>query len=374
MQIYCEDTLLYGKEFFSTWGNIHFFSGNTVTQEDVENADLLLVRSTTKVTAELLHKAKNLKFVATATSGSEHLDTTFLKQAGIPYYAAGGCNAIAVAEYVISAIVTVLSSMDKTLQELTVGIVGAGFVGSALQQKLSAIGVKTLLCDPPLQEKGDSRSLVSLEEIMTADIISLHVPLVDDGPHATRNMFDLQRLQQLSSHQVLINACRGEVVSNQALLEIVQHSEHPKLVLDVWDNEPNIDFRLVPHVHLATPHIAGHTVEGKARGTEMVYHAAANLLGLSGDLRLADVLPKANLPVIECDSSVPFDANITALVKTVYDIGLDDQLFRATVKDAESFRYSRKNYAIRREFAAMQVNAGKTCYSEAIYELGFSAI
>ncbi|XOV81306.1 MAG: 4-phosphoerythronate dehydrogenase [Aestuariibacter sp.] len=372
MNIFCEDTLLYGNEFFSDWGTVTPFSGNKLTAEDIQDADLLFVRSTTKVTPALLAKAGKLKLVATATSGQEHVDSNYLRSKNIAFTAAPGCNAIAVAEYVIAAILHTLPHHNKPLFNLSVGIIGAGNVGSCLDKKLKALGIQTLLCDPPLAQGNDPRQFVGLDEVLQADIITLHVPLIESGPHQTRNLLDAKRLLQLSPQQVLINASRGEVLCPKTLSEISLATARPALVMDVWDNEPDIDFDLAGRVDIATPHIAGHTIEGKARGTEMVYQFAAQHLGLVATKTIWDFLPKARFPKSPLQQQFT-ESDICTLVRQVYDIAKDSKQFIAHVNDAAGFRYSRKNYAIRREFAAMQVNAGKSEHSEAIYRLGFSS-
>lgn len=373
MLIYCEDTLLYGAEFFSDWGEVRFFSGNKVTSDQLKDAELLFVRSTTKVNEGLLQKAVNLKFVATATSGSEHLDGLYLRDRGIPYYSAGGCNAIAVAEYVISAIFNSCEKLAKPLSQLTVAIVGCGHVGTVLATKLKAIGMDIRLYDPPLEADGDSRTFVNFDDVMSADIISLHVPLVTEGDYPTQKMFGHEQLKQLTSTQLLINACRGEVVCNEALLKLCDSDSKPIVVLDVFENEPTINFELAQRVDYATAHIAGHTIEGKARGTEMVYLRAGELFDLPTPHRIESFLPSSGLAPVEINSHQSLHNIMRQLVLGVYDIGHDSREFKANVKDADAFRYSRKNYAIRREFGAQQVNTGNVAHSKAIYELGFSA-
>jgi erythronate-4-phosphate dehydrogenase len=374
MKIYYEDSLPYAKAFFSDVAECQVFSHRTVTAESLADADILLVRSTTKVNEQLLALNQGLKFVGTATAGTNHMDFNYLHGRGIQTASAAGCNAVAVAEYVLSAIFVMAEKLAWLLADKTVGIVGAGHVGSALQQKLKALGIKTLLCDPPLQEQGDQREFVDMQQIMACDVITLHVPLVTEGLYPTAHLFDHVRLAKLSRDQVLINACRGEVLDNQAALALFKQGKPLNLVLDVWENEPAIELELVPYVALATAHIAGHTIEGKARGTEMLYHKVCKLLNQPILKHLSDYLPLADPQVVELQANELSEQVWRDLILSVYDIRNDDQQFKASINEPEQFGYIRKNYAIRREFAALQVNAGNFHGSEAIYELGFSPL
>ena len=371
MKIFYEDSMPYGCEFFHDLGDCQVFSHQSIDASQLTEADILLVRSTTKVNHELLKQANKLQFVSTATAGTNHMDIPYLKKRGIDYSSAAGCNAVAVAEYVLSAMFACQDSIAKPLLESTVGIVGAGHVGSALAQKLTAMGINHKLCDPPLQDKGDPREFVSLDGIMDCDIISLHTPLVVSGEHPTLHMFDHQRLSSMSENQLLINACRGEVLDNRAALALFEQGKTLNLVLDVWENEPEILLDLVPHIKLATAHIAGHTIEGKARGTEMLYQQVCERLNIAPTKTLEDYLPAPILPDIQLNTDELSARVFQDLVHQVYDVRQDDKLFKQTVAKPGQFAYIRKHYAIRREFAATRVSAGNLVGSEAIYDLGF---
>lgn len=370
LKILCEDTLTYGKEFFSDVGHVTFFSGSTLQPEQLIDVDCLLVRSTTRVDEQLLVKANCLKFVATATAGTDHVDIPLLESRDIEFFSAAGCNAIAVAEYVIAALMH-LSEEKFFLENKSVGIVGAGNVGTVLAQKLDRLGVCVKLYDPPLQDAGDGREFVTLEQIMKCDVISLHVPLVEDGLYPTRKLIDAGMLEKLNNEQTLVNACRGEVIDQDALLELKRDGRNFKTVLDVWESEPNIDFSLVPFVDIATQHIAGHTIEGKARGTDMVYQRLINKFDIEQKRDMWQFLPQVNTIEIRGDDKFSLQKQ---LVASIYDITQDDKHFREQVIDGASFRYSRKNYGIRREFGASKVCAGNFQQSQALYELGIIPI
>jgi erythronate-4-phosphate dehydrogenase len=371
MKIYYEDSLPYAHEFLSDLGECEVFSHRTVSAEQIADADILLVRSTTKVNEALLHLNKNIQFVATATAGTNHIDFDYLDGRGIEHGSAGGCNAVAVAEYVLSTLFVMAEKLQWLLKGKVVGIVGAGHVGSALVAKLEALGIAYKLCDPPLAAQGDSRQFVDMNGIMECDVITLHVPYIKEGEYQTLHMFDAKRLAQLKDNQLLINACRGEVIDNQAALELYQQGKKLNLVLDVWENEPAINKELVPYVALGTAHIAGHTIEGKARGTEMLYQQLCKRLKISVSKRLSDYLPAPEQAFLELPSTETKTGLVRDLILGIYDIKQDDLQFKASLGEAEQFRYIRKHYPIRREFAAHTVNAGNYHDSEAIYALGF---
>lgn len=374
MKLLFEDSMPYAEEFFTGLADCESFSHKTITPEKVSDADILLVRSTTKVNQALLGQATNLRYVSTATAGTNHMDKQYLHARGLAYGSAGGCNAVAVAEYVLSAMLVMAERLNWQLREKTVGIVGAGHVGTRLSEKLDALGMDYLLCDPPLADQGDSRSFSDLEKVLACDIISLHVPLVEQGAYPTRHLIDRTRLERLSDNQLLINACRGEVIDNQAALDLFRVDKKMNLVLDVWENEPQIDLDLVPYIALATAHIAGHTIEGKARGTEMLYQQVCRLLEKPVDLSLADFLPPPSTPFTELPKRPLTFEDLKALLLSVYDIRKDDVDFKTTIAQPGQFAYIRKHYAIRREFAAIQVSAGNCAITKAIYGLGFKSL
>ena len=371
MKIFYEDSMPYAVDFLSDFGQCISFSHKTITPELIADADVLFTRSTTQVNADLLRLATKLKLVGTATAGTDHVDIDYLGQSGIPFVSAGGCNAVAVAEYVLSALFVLHQDDPNQLANKTIGIVGAGHVGTALSNVLTALNISHKLCDPPLQGDGDARALVSMEEIMQCDVISLHVPWIKSGPYPTENLFDAKRLGRLTNGQILINACRGEVLDNDAALGLLKKGSDFQLVLDVWDNEPNINLSLIPHTALATAHIAGHTIEGKARGTEILYQALCKLTGQSESKKLSDFLPIAQPNLLTAKEETSLFEGIRDLVLAVYNISEDDERFKQQVDGPEQFRYIRKHYPIRREFSAITVNAGNFAHSKAVFDLGF---
>ncbi|GGF53744.1 4-phosphoerythronate dehydrogenase [Alteromonas lipolytica] len=358
MKIRYEKSLPLAQDYFASLGDAQGYDVGTLTPEQLVDVDVLAVRSTTTVTPELLSCANRLTLVGTATAGINHLDTRYLDAQGIYWMSAAGCNAQAVAEYVLSVLCNAHAENFTDLAKATVGILGAGHVGTALSQLLDAFGVAYKLYDPPLQQQGDSRSFCDWQSILDCDVITLHVPFVKEGDYPTGNLIDAQVLAQLTDKQLLINACRGEVIDEPALKQRLQTENAPRVVLDVFANEPAIDADLLPYLWLATPHIAGHSVEGKYSGTQMVYEAICDLLGVTAEKSLSDFLPEQpNLHVaLElCSDQSDNLAPAIALMLSVYDVKEDDKNFRQGLAGPETFSAMRKNYRIRRELAGHHV-------------------
>ena len=355
MKIYIDENVPYGKNFFDSFGEIITFSGRDVTPEQVKDADILLVRSITKVDQTLLSLNDKIKFVGTATIGTDHIDLDYLQKRNIAFSSAPGCNKISVAEYVLSALLVLAESKQFELVDKSVAIVGAGNTGSAVYQCLTGLGVRCKLYDPPLQAAGDTRAFCEFSDVLTSDIISLHVPKTMQGPFKTFHLFDESVLQQLNPEQILINACRGEVIDNQALLTLATQQKTPTLVLDVWENEPNIEKALLPFVMLATPHIAGYSLDGRVRGTEMLYQALCQYLKSETLLKSNDFIVKAKISQTDIQSSLTPEL-LKSLVHLIYDVRRDDALFRSKVNQINGFDQMRKNYPERRELSTLSVN------------------
>jgi erythronate-4-phosphate dehydrogenase len=376
MNIFYDENMPFAREFFSDLGELTPFSGRELNAEQVESADVLLVRSITKVNESLLNQNKVLKFVGTATIGFDHIDKTYLKSRNVDFTSAPGCNAVSVAEYVLSSLVVLAERYQLELLNMTVGIVGAGNTGSRLSEKLTALGIKHVLVDPFLEYDAlDKRHFVDLDEALTCDVVSLHVPKTMQGDHPTYHLLNEERLSKLSQEQILINACRGEVIDNQALLRLKQSGHSLKVVLDVWENEPNILHELIDFCEITTAHIAGYSLEGKARGTEMLYRALCQYLDIPIEKSLENFLPESGINNIEINQKFD-DILLNQVVKIVYDVRRDDGLFRQQIDhqhiNRHAFDYIRKTYPARREFSAVQISMIKQAECDVFHQLGFS--
>lgn len=371
MNIFYDENMPFAKEFFADLGTLTAFSGRSLVAKDIANADVLLVRSITQVNKALLQHNKTLSFVGTATIGVDHIDQHYLAERKVNFHSAPGCNAVSVAEYVLSAMVVLAERYLFSLSGLTVGIVGGGNTGSRLSEKLTALNIKHVICDPLQAENpNDNREFSTLDQALACDVISLHVPLTREGKHATYHLLDAARLATLNHKQILINACRGEVVDNNALLKMKQQGHGLKLVLDVWENEPAILTALIEHCEITTAHIAGYSLEGKARGTEILYRALCQQLDILPKKQLADFLPIPAISAIEIKQAFD-EILLNQLVKMVYDVRRDDAIFRQQI-NTQGFDHIRKTYPTRREFSSVTVNLNNALSSDVPHLLGFN--
>lgn len=252
--------------------------GRSICAHDLIDADALLVRSITRVDEALL-KGSSVSFVATATSGTDHLDLPWLATNGIKVADAAGANANAVAEYVLAALAELVLEDKIALWDMTVSVIGVGHVGCALIKKLTALGIKCLACDP-LQMLLPDKSYVTLDVALQADIICLHTPLTEEGIHATHHMIDADCLKKISRSTIIVNAGRGEVIDNRALLAHLDQFPDQRVILDVWESEPRPSAGLLQQVFIGTPHIAGYSVEAKLAATQLVVTALIQHFGM----------------------------------------------------------------------------------------------
>ena len=355
MRIIIDENMPFASELFADLGEVVRLPGRKMSAEQVADADVLLVRSVTRVNEALLLKNERLKFVGTATIGTDHVDQVYLASRGIRFASAPGCNKVSVAEYVISALLVLAERYQLSLSGMTLGIIGAGNTGSALAAKASELGMLVCLCDPPLAKAGDPRQFVDYELALSCDVVSFHVPLTRSGAYPTHHLLDAKHIAALPEGQFLINASRGEVWDNLALL-LRQQSGHPlRLVMDVWEQEPEILQELVPYTEIATQHIAGYSLEGKLMGTYMLYQAYCQFAGLPVEKQWQSLLPKAPVSQVAVEGELS-PALFKQLAHLVYDVRRDDARFRLGYTGAESFDAMRKHYPERREWSSLTVD------------------
>ncbi|WP_312816015.1 4-phosphoerythronate dehydrogenase PdxB [Atlantibacter subterraneus] len=373
MKILVDENMPYARELFARLGEVKAVPGRPIPVAELDDADALMVRSVTKVNGQLLD-GKGVRFVGTATAGTDHVDQDYLHQAGIAFSAAPGCNAIAVVEYVFSALLMLAERDGFELTDRTVGIVGVGNVGGRLQKRLEALGVRTLLCDPPRadnDEPGDFQPLDKLVE--EADILTFHTPLYKDGPYKTWHLADEALISRLKPGTILINACRGAVVDNAALLKCLDAGQKLSTVLDVWEPEPDLNVVLLDKVDIGTAHIAGYTLEGKARGTTQVFEAYSAFIGKPQQIALDSLLPAPEFGRITLHG--PLDQpTLKRLVHLVYDVRRDDAPLRKVAGVAGEFDKLRKHYLERREWSSLFIQCDDAAAAKLLSALGFNAV
>ena len=359
MLIVADENIPLLDAFFAGFGEIRRVPGRSIDRATVEQADVLLVRSVTNVNRALLEGSK-VRFVGTCTIGTDHLDLEYFSEAGITWSSAPGCNARGVVDYVLGSLMTLAEIEGVDLTQRTYGVVGAGEVGGRLIRVLKGLGWNVKVCDPPRQaaEGGD---YVSLEQIIEqCDVISLHTPLTRSGAGATWHLFDQQRLQQLKAGAWLINAARGPVVDNVALRNVLLDREDLQAVLDVWEAEPEVDAALAELCVLATPHIAGYSLDGKQRGTAQIYQAYCEFSGQPAVIQLSDLLPAPWLSEVTLHADSDPAWALAMLCRGVYDPRRDDADFRRSLvgnvgEQRAAFDVLRKQYPVRREIEGLKV-------------------
>ena len=263
-----------------------YLPGTDITADDVRDADALIVRTRTHCNRQLLEPSR-VRFIATATIGYDHLDTDYLQEAGITWTNCPGCNATSVGQYVRNALFEAEQAGLVRLSEATLGIVGYGHVGRAVYEALRPYVKQILVNDPPLEELGNPDRLESLELLeQEADIITLHTPLTTDVPYPTFHLVDEHFLFSLKRRPLIINAARGGVVDEQALLRALDSGQIQQAIIDTWEGEPCPDPILLKRSFIATPHIAGYSADGKANATRMSLEALARWMGRDDTFRI----------------------------------------------------------------------------------------
>ena len=386
MKILIDENIPYAQAFFGGFGEVVRFPGRELTAEQLADADALLVRSITKVNQDLLSQAQQLKFVGTATIGEDHIDKALLAKKGIAFSSAPGCNAVSVAQYILSALWQLEQNYGFDLSQKTVAIIGVGNIGSVLAKMLKAMAIEVILCDPFVDQQSVNlqADFVEYEQALkTADVITFHTPLTRTGTQPTYHMLNAESLRWFKADVCLLNASRGEVIDNQALLDHInwrsqQKWPEIKLVLDVWEGEPEPMAELIAVADISTAHIAGYSLEGKARGTEMLYQAFCQQLthtDVAKQISLAAILPKfesENLTNPLASAELPINIDeIKSLALKIYDIRRDHLLFHQHLKQ-KGFDWIRKNYPIRREWSALKLeNSHNSQKAEQLLQLGF---
>jgi len=373
VKILVDENMPYARELFARLGEVKAVPGRPIPVAELDDADALMVRSVTKVNGQLLD-GKGVRFVGTATAGTDHVDQDYLHQAGIAFSAAPGCNAIAVVEYVFSALLMLAERDGFELTDRTVGIVGVGNVGGRLQKRLEALGVRTLLCDPPRADNGEPGNFQPLDKLVEeADILTFHTPLYKDGPYKTWHLADEALISRLKPGAILINACRGAVVDNAALLKCLDACQKLSTVLDVWEPEPDLNVALLDKVDIGTAHIAGYTLEGKARGTTQVFEAYSAFIGKPQQIALDSLLPAPEFGRITLHG--PLDQpTLKRLVHLVYDVRRDDAPLRKVAGVAGEFDKLRKHYLERREWSSLFIQCDDAAAAKLLSALGFNAV
>ena len=367
MRLVADSNLTLLDETFAHHGTIVRIEGREIRRHHLQDADVLLLRSVTRANADLLDGTP-VRFIGTATIGIDHLDLAWMEQNAITWAAAPGCNADAAAQYTLASLWETCQRLGRDPYSQSVGIIGGGNVGSRLHRLLHTLGIPSVVCDPPLADLGQD-GLVSYREALAQPVVSFHVPLTKNGPYPTWRMLDRESLASVPAQAIVINTSRGDVIDGAALLPQLQ-TERLHAALDVWPGEPELDPLLLASTTLATPHVAGYSVEGKQNGTLMIYGAFCKWLGEPGKFNPS----RKNALSRICLNSPEYP--VTQVLDCACGVAEDDHRMRAAFSSspesfARSFDWLRKNYRLRHDFAAWEVSGAPDDAAATLRSLGF---
>ena len=380
MKIVADQQIPYVHEVFSTFGEILLCEGRKINRAVLTDSDVLLIRSVTNVNAELLDQSP-VKFVGSATSGVDHVDLDYLASRDIAFASAHGSNARSVVEYVLSSLFVLAEQCEFNPFCKSVGIIGCGKVGSRLHDALGVLGMECIVNDPPLQEKTGNNRFSELEQILSMDIITLHVPLTSDGNYPTRHMVNWNFLNNIRSDAILINTSRGGVIHEKTLLEYLDNNDGFRIVLDVWEHEPEINLELLARATIGTPHIAGYSMDAKIRATEMLFTEFCNHFELQPLWQPPERIRKLGQLHIRIDPDMTDEEAIQLAVLSHFDVRSDAVGLRRSLeidhgKTGYYFDELRKHYPVRREFSATTINLSstRTDLAGTLQKLGFNIV
>ena len=376
MKIIADENMPNVASLFSPFADVELVNGRTLTNEQVKNADALLVRSVTKVNESLLMGSK-VRFVGSATIGVDHIDTAYLKQQGIAFSSAPGCNAGAVADYVFSALGYLSLTKNVSWLNKKIGIIGYGNVGQTVYQRFQALGCDVCVYDP-FKEKEMNKgaaNFVTLEAVLSCSVISLHAPLTKTGDHPTQGMINAERLSNLAGGTTIISAGRGGVIDEVALRALRERlAGNLNLILDVWHGEPEIDLSTLSIADIATPHIAGYSKQGREKGTWMVYQAFCRFFDKENHLALNDTITNGRIQSITIEDAPLTEEMLARTMHAIYDVARDDARLRAHYRDGAdkaTFDWLRKHYVERDEFNTCVVSSSGQAHLNALCAVGF---
>ncbi len=362
MYLVVDENIPFAREAFSHLGSVTVLPAQEMTPATLQKAQALITRSNITVNADLLTNT-DVQFVGTATTGVDHVDQRYLAERRIGFAAALGCNANSVAEYVLTALLTTAHQRGISLTGKTIGVIGVGRIGSLVADKVRALGMEPILNDPPLARETGNPHYQPITEALQADVVTLHVPLTVDVPDPTLHLIGEKELSRMAPSAVLINAARGEVVDTNALLQALTRRTIGGAVLDVWEGEPSIRWELFSQALIGTPHIAGHSYDGKVKGTVMMYQACCRFWGIEPTWTPPTTLPSTANLAPERPPQPEFHATDKDLqtlahdvTTTLYDLAGDHQRMKHVLTLPETmrpraFQRLRRDYPPRREFA-----------------------
>ena len=353
---------------------VDYIPGGEISRKDLMEADALITRTRTRCDRSLL-EGTNVKVIASATIGHDHIDTEYCREEGIRWTNAPGCNASSVQQYLVSTMLYLSKHRSLDLTKLCLGVVGVGNVGSKVVRAAEALGMRVLKNDPPRARKEGNEGFVELDELLEkSDVITLHVPLNRGGVDNTFRMVNGQFIEKARSGVILVNTARGGVVSEIELIQGISSGKLSDVVLDVFEGEPEVSKELLDVITLATPHIAGYSLDGKANGTGMAVRAVSKYFNLGLDHWQPDQIPLPEKTSLLGDAaSHPNNELMWELYRMTYDVTADDRRLRSR---PEAFESLRGDYPLRREphVYSIRLFQGYREIQETLEALGFSVL
>ncbi len=366
MKIVADNTIPFLKGIAEPIAEVVYLAAKGFTRESIQDADVLIVRSIDKCTPELL-EGSHVQLITTATIGFDHIDTRYCDTHGIAWRNAPGCNAPSVAQYVISSLITIALRRGESLRGKCLGIIGVGHVGSQVERMARLFGMNILRNDPPRAEVEGADGFVSLSELLAkADVVTLHVPFTREGNHPTYHLANDRFFQQMKKGMWFINSCRGAVHDTEALLQAHENGIVKEMIIDCWENEPQIDARLLEASSLASPHIAGFSADGKATATRMCLEAIEEHFKLHFEEKAQAAPPVLNDPVIDLDTFADHRVE-RAFLATFQPEQIDGKLRN----DISAFEYLRNHYDRPREPKAYCIRHAATNEAAVLHAIGF---
>jgi erythronate-4-phosphate dehydrogenase len=374
MRIAVDENVPGAHEAFGQFGDVVPFAGRTLRRSELAGIDALVVRSVTRVDAALLDDTP-VRFVGTATIGTDHLDLDYLRSRRIATADAAGCNSRSVAEYVLAALLELDERGSVDIARDTLGVVGVGRIGAIVAHVARALGMPVVEHDPPRARRDRSFRSAAASDLFNCRVVTVHVPLTVGCADPTWHMIDAAFLERMRPDAILINTSRGTVAHSGDLHAALRRRLLSSAVLDVWEGEPSVPVELIRRTALATPHIAGYSLDGKARGTAMIADALGAWCGIASQWREESIAP-ALVGTISIDGELsPLDA-ARAAVRQVYDIRSDDEALRALLEHSDDerrrgFDEFRRAYPVRRENAGYAIIGGSERSRSLLEGIGF---
>ena len=374
IRIVADDKIPFLKGALEGVARVDYLPGAKISKGNLLDADCLITRTRTRCDRNLLEGTK-VRFIASATIGVDHIDTDYCKSAGITWTNAPGCNAESVQQYMISTLLYLANLRKLDLSKLTLGVIGIGNVGGKVAGAARHLGLKVLQNDPPRKRNEGGNDFVELDEILDhADIITLHVPLNRGGEDNTFQLVNREFVRRVKKGVVLINTSRGPVIDEGTLIEGINNDQFSDVVLDVFENEPEINLKILNAITLGTPHIAGYSLDGKANGTKMSVRAISKFFNLKLDEWAPDFISEPEVKELFADvSQGSVQTLIWDLFRHTYDVSEDDRRLR---NDPGAFERLRGDYPLRREPPAYSVRLfqGDFEVTKQLEKLGFSVL